>query len=553
MRPRVTSVKAWRLGKEPASFAPAGVASNKDQDPVPQHLRTWGAWDYASYWMSDLINATTWQIASASLVVGLSTKDALAIASLAAVLNALPTVLCGMPGADHHIPFPISIRSVYGYWFSYFCVISRALLGTVWFGVNCYYGSFIVTEIVAAVWPSYRNIENHLPASAHITTQQMVSYILFVIVQFPFLLIPVHRLKTLFMVKAILLWPISITMVIWICVKAGDTKGIFNQPATATGSTRVWLWLFTLSANTNSWLSSTINMPDFTRFAKNKRAPWAMLPTIPFVRIVYAVLGVAMAGAGRVLYGEYIWNPTELLSKWTGSGGRFLAFCCGCLWLLAQVSTNVSANAAPFGHDAMNIGPAWINVRRGSILCMLIGAFAMVPWLLVNTAAKFINFMNGYGAYISTIVSIQLADYLVVRHRNLDIPALYNPQGRYRYKAGINWRAASVQVLFMAISTPGLVKIVSPGTYIPIGFQRIYDVNWFINTICPFLVYWLMYSIYPDKGSLVPSTISGFTDGCGTPTNTFDDNSQNGGDVEKAAVREAVEKASTVSKTLNEE
>lgn len=56
-------------------------------------------------------------------------------------------VLSGWPGTDHHIPFPISIRASFGYYFANFCVISRALLGAVWFGVNTYYGSFIVTEV----------------------------------------------------------------------------------------------------------------------------------------------------------------------------------------------------------------------------------------------------------------------------------------------------------------------------------------------------------------------------------------------------------------------
>lgn len=54
-------------------------------------FRTWTGWDYATYWMSDLINATTWQIASSAMLVGLSTADAISIAALAAILNSLPT------------------------------------------------------------------------------------------------------------------------------------------------------------------------------------------------------------------------------------------------------------------------------------------------------------------------------------------------------------------------------------------------------------------------------------------------------------------------------
>lgn len=50
-------------------------------------------------------------------------------------------------------------------------------------------------KIIAALWPSYRDIPNQLPTSSYITTQQMCSYILYCVVQTPFLMIPVEKLK----------------------------------------------------------------------------------------------------------------------------------------------------------------------------------------------------------------------------------------------------------------------------------------------------------------------------------------------------------------------
>lgn len=56
-----------------------------DQDPIPEEHRTWTASTYA-----DLINATTWQIASSALAVGLSTTDAILVSSIASILNSIP-------------------------------------------------------------------------------------------------------------------------------------------------------------------------------------------------------------------------------------------------------------------------------------------------------------------------------------------------------------------------------------------------------------------------------------------------------------------------------
>lgn len=132
----------------------------------------------------------------------------------------------------------------------------------------------------------------------------------------------------------------------------------------------------------------------------------------------------------------------------------------------------------------------------------------MVPWKLVTTAAQFLQFMNGYGCIVCAIVSIMISDYWLVRRRKLDVPALYNPYGRYRYLIGVNWRAAVTQLLFMAISLPGVVAQINPSMRIPIGLQRIYELSWFINTFGPLILYYLLHKIFPAKETMVAETIS---------------------------------------------
>jgi len=116
-------------------------------DPIPPELRIWTALDFANYWVSDLVNITSWSIGTAPLLVGLSTVDAIVIVMLSGICNAVPTVLNGYIGSDHHVPFPVAIRASFGYYFGYFAVVSRAVLSAVWFGVNCYYGLFGMTEV----------------------------------------------------------------------------------------------------------------------------------------------------------------------------------------------------------------------------------------------------------------------------------------------------------------------------------------------------------------------------------------------------------------------
>jgi NCS1 family nucleobase:cation symporter-1 len=69
------------------------------------------------------------------------------ITLVAGILNAVPTVLNGAIGANLHISFPIACRASYGYWFSYFAVVSRGILAMFWFGVHTSYGGTCVSAV----------------------------------------------------------------------------------------------------------------------------------------------------------------------------------------------------------------------------------------------------------------------------------------------------------------------------------------------------------------------------------------------------------------------
>jgi NCS1 family nucleobase:cation symporter-1 len=110
-----------------------------------------------------------------------------------------------------------------------------------------------MTQIIRAIWPSYLNIHNTLPASAGITTQQMCSHVLFWSLQFPFLLIPPHKLRWFFVFKTIIVMTTSVAVVIALCVQAGGAGDIWVQKVTVSGSTKSWLILSSMSSITGSW------------------------------------------------------------------------------------------------------------------------------------------------------------------------------------------------------------------------------------------------------------------------------------------------------------
>ncbi|KAJ9644289.1 hypothetical protein H2204_001640 [Knufia peltigerae] len=500
-------ISGWTLPKQNSSVAPPNVWSNADQDPVPPERRTWTARTFVAYWFSDLVTVSTWSQGSSVVASGLSASDAMLICFVASMCNAVPIVLNGAIGSDIHIPFPIAARAAYGYWLSYIAVVSRAILALFWFGVNSSAGGLAVTQMIKAIWPSYANLANHLPGSAGITTQGMVSYLLFHLLQLPFLFIPIHRLQPLFLAKVIVMPPVAIGMVVWITTQTGGSN-FFNVPAQVSGSTRVWLWLASMTSVTASYSTLAVNIPDFSRFAKSPGAQIWQLPFIPIFKVTIAACGIISASASVQIYGEALWNPLLIIDNWhSSSRGRAAAFFCSICWCLAQICLNVSANSLSFSNDVTSMLPRFINIRRGSVICFLIGGWAFCPWLILASGQTFLNFMSAYAIFMAPLAGFLMCDYWIVKRRRYDVPALYDPNGIY---GKCNWRSLIVLIVTIVPMMPGLANKVSPKTvHIPAGLQHLFAINWLYGFCLTVVLYAVLNLLFPDKKTLIARVIQG--------------------------------------------
>ena len=95
----------------------------------------------------------------------------------------------------------------------------------------------------------------------------------------------------------------------------------------------------------------------------------------------------------------------------------------------------------------------------------------------------------------------------MVKKQHLDIPALYQPHGRYRYEYwGINWRALVALLFAIVPALPGLVYNVNPNENIG-GAIYISNFNWYYTFVVSFIVHVGLSLIWPAKESLVPYMI----------------------------------------------
>lgn len=377
-------------------------------------------------------------------------------------------------GARLRVAFPVAARASFGYWFSYFCVVSRLIIAMFWFGVNSTNGASCITQMLTAIWPSYASIPNQVPETVDMTTQGFCSYLLFFLLIVPLLYIPTHKLGPLLFIKAVTVAPMALAMLVYLIVKADGAGPALRQPSSLHGSEKIWTCLSVLMSIIGGYTTLSVNISDFSRFAKRPSSAYSQVWAIPILKLLTYVFGIIGASAAQTIYGEQLWNPLQIIAQWQGSsGGRAAAFFCSLVWLFSVLTVNLTGNVIAAANDWVTLCPRYLNLSRGALLSALIGAWAFVPWKILASAISFLNFMSSYVIFLAPMAGIMICDYWIVKRGKIDVPQLYDPRGIYRYWNGMNWRALVSMVVVVAPLLPGMIHAVNSNISIGTGLTHL--------------------------------------------------------------------------------
>jgi NCS1 family nucleobase:cation symporter-1 len=226
-------------------------------------------------------------------------------------------------------------------------------------------------------------------------------------------------------------------LLIWAVRAAHGAGSLINSPAVATGNTLSWSVVYGIQAVLGLWSGSIVGQSDWTRYAKTPNA---------------ALCGLIVTSASAEIYGEYFWNPFELLlhiqQESMSASARAGTFFSGLAFLASQLALCIVLNGISTGMDMAALCPRWINIRRGCYILTVI-AVAVCPWNYVNNASTFITVLSGWSVFLSGMTGILIGDYFFVRKRQLHKGDMYRGKkdSAYYYTVGINWRAVMAWIM----------------------------------------------------------------------------------------------------------
>lgn len=442
---------------------------NEDLAPVPMARRTWGTYNYASLWIGMSVQIPTYMLASGLIAGGMSWWQAIGTILLGNLIVLIPMLLNAHAGARYGIPFPVLVRSSFGVLGANVPAVLRALVACGWFGIQTWVGGQAINAMMKILWPAWA----HFPAGPG------VCFLFFWALNMAVIVRGIDTIKFLESVGAPFVLAVSLLLLVWVTIKAGGLGPVLSSPSRfKTGAAFFHFFVPSLTGIIGFWATVALNIPDFTRYARSQRAQMAgQALGLPAAMTLFSFVGVAVTSACTVIFGEAIWDPVVLLSRFQQPLVAFVALIAV---TLATLNTNVAANVVSPSNDFSNLNPRRISFRTGGLITGVAGLLLM-PWRMLHDYSAYIfGWLVGYSALLGPIAGIMIVDYFVVRRRQLIVSDLYLRGRSYEYRRGFNWRALAALAAGIAA---GLLGLVIP----PLRF--LYDYAWFAGILVAGVLY----------------------------------------------------------------
>lgn len=469
---------------------------NADLAPVSSTQRKWRVGSFAALWISMSACIPTYMLASGLIdpKIGMNWWQAILTIFLGNAIVLIPMILNAHAGTKYGIPFPVYCRAAFGTKGANVPALLRAFVACGWFGIQTWIGGNAIYKILAVFQPALAagSTDNFLG----INGAQFLCFLFFWGVNMLVVYKGINCIRWLLNIKAPVLIALGLLLLWWAYKNAGGFGPILSQPGAfdpgQSKEGKFLLYFFpALTGMIGFWATLSLNIPDFSRYAVSQRDQiLGQAIGLPLTMALYSFIGVAVTSATTIIFGQTIWDPVEVLTRFKNPVVLIVAMLALCV---ATLATNIAANVVSPANDFAHLAPRKISFRMGGLITGIIGIL-MMPWKLIADPSGYIfTWLVGYSALLGPIAGIMIADYFVIRKRHLDVAELYKEKGEYSYNNGFSMVGISALVLSVLPNLPGfLVTIkVLPTDSVPPIFISLYHYAWFVGFALAFLLYLL--------------------------------------------------------------
>jgi NCS1 family nucleobase:cation symporter-1 len=432
-------------------------------------------------------------LASSLIEGGMNWWQAILTVFLGNAIVVLPMVLNGAAGTKYGISFPVFARASFGIRGANVPALLRAIVACGWFGIQAWIGGFAIYQAASLWFPSLSNLPAVFPESWGLQTGPAITFFLFWLLNMWVVYLGIESIRKLLVFKAFFLPVIALALLAWAIQAANGLGPILSQPSKFKSTSDFLKFFFpALTGMVGFWATLSLNIPDFTRYAKSQKAQvWGQILGLPPSMTVFSFIGVVVTSATTLVYGETIWDPVVLAGKFQSP---LLITCAMISVAVSTLATNIAANIVSPANDFAHLAPSMIDFKRGGYLTGFLGLM-IFPWKLVSDPTGYIfTWLIAYSSLLGPIGGVMIVDYYLIRDKKLVVEELYDPKGRYWYSKGFNSIAWISLLLGIAPNIPGFLTTTHfiPEESIPLFIRQLYHYAWFVGFGVSGLSYYLL-------------------------------------------------------------
>jgi nucleobase:cation symporter-1, NCS1 family len=457
---------------------------NHDLAPTTIRQRTWSTWNIAALWIGMSVVITTYTLAGGFIEAGMNWWQAMITILLGNTIVLIPMMLNAHAGTKYGVSFPVLCRASFGTKGANVPAVLRAIVACGWFGIQTWIGGQALDALFGIMVPAWKNLPIHL----------WLAFLIFWGIQVFIILKGVEGIKHLETWSAPLLLGGGLILLIWASSKAGGLGLVLERSSVLQKQNNAFWSIFpgALTASVGYWATLSLNIPDFTRYARSQRSQMlGQALGLPLTMTAFAFIGVAVTSATLLIYGQAIPNPVDLMARFDSV---IVVLFATAVIIAAQLTTNMAANVVSPSNDFSNLNPRRISYVTGGLITAVIGIL-MMPWKLMESMGAYIfTWLIGYSGLMGAIAGILICDYWIIRRQHLDLAALFDPRGQYSYSKGIHWKAVVVLILAVAPVVPGFLRAATtPGGQVaqPTFLDTLYVYAWFVTFALGFVLYFI--------------------------------------------------------------
>jgi len=246
---------------------------------------------------------------------------------------------------------------------------------------------------------------------------------------------------------------------------------------------KLWSYLIWLTIMVGFWATMSLSIADITRYAATQKAQvTGQFLGLPGTMMLYSFVGIFVTCAAALNFDDILirndapWDPVSLLAKFSNPTVVIIS---QIFMIIATLSTNIAANVIAPSNAFSNIAPKVISFRMGGLITGVFGIL-ICPWFLLDKISNFLIIVSGL---LGPVLGVMLADYYVIRKKEIRLAELYKRDGAYSYSGGFNMAGMIALIIGVVVALIGrFVPALSP----------LYKLSWFSGFLVSFMIYWLM-------------------------------------------------------------